>query len=384
MRYYAHLGQQTVGPAAPEELLAHPGFSGETLVCPAGSQSPEDWKPAVSYPAFREKLLAPQKEVPVRCPRCLRENPSEARFCNLCGKNLDASAAEPEAAPNPGAGKLTTALTIGALIVFAGGCLALLLHSKHAAPERIAAEEAAPAVKNEISTSTIALAAPVVSSAPATIEPKPDVEEVVKEEPPKPIPAAKRVRRRRRRKTAALPPPPQIKPPTPSAPRAAPKNSDDGGEILPGVPRKKQSAGAAKSAPAASAAAAAPAPATATTPAPAPAVSTASPAAEDSAPTENEDVHQVREQVNFCRQLLAQNAYGDFFDTCLCAGSRQAKPYRGDRQAYIAAQQKNPPPTTQPKEIRVTGENAVVTVSADGGESFEKWRLEEGLWCVAR
>ena len=104
MRFFAHDGQAVHGPSAPEELLKLPGFDGDTLVCPVGSENSADWKPALAYPPFRESLLAPGPKLtpltapqapPPRpapthsCPRCARANPEDATFCNACAARMD-------------------------------------------------------------------------------------------------------------------------------------------------------------------------------------------------------------------------------------------------------------------------------------------------------
>ncbi|MFI5363192.1 MAG: hypothetical protein ACHQ49_14595, partial [Elusimicrobiota bacterium] len=110
MRFFAHDGQSVHGPAAPEELIKLPGFDGDTLVCPVGSESSADWKPALAYPPFREALLAPgpkltpltppqpaaPRPAPARpCPRCSRANPVDATFCNGCAARMDGRPVEP-------------------------------------------------------------------------------------------------------------------------------------------------------------------------------------------------------------------------------------------------------------------------------------------------
>ncbi|MBI4061299.1 MAG: hypothetical protein HY403_07695, partial [Elusimicrobia bacterium] len=57
MRFFAHDGKTTHGPAGIEELLKLPGFDGDTLVCPVGSTDTADWKPALAYPPFKKALL---------------------------------------------------------------------------------------------------------------------------------------------------------------------------------------------------------------------------------------------------------------------------------------------------------------------------------------
>ncbi|MFI5363880.1 MAG: hypothetical protein ACHQ49_18105, partial [Elusimicrobiota bacterium] len=68
MRFFAHAGGAVHGPATPDDLLKLPGFDGDTLVCPVGSENSSDWKPALAYPPLREALLTPP---PMRAPRPL-------------------------------------------------------------------------------------------------------------------------------------------------------------------------------------------------------------------------------------------------------------------------------------------------------------------------
>ncbi len=134
MRFFAHDGKTTHGPAAVDELLKLPGFDGDTLVCPVGSADSADWKPALAYPPFKRALLAaevpapapvaaapapiaapaaapipvlppappmptfspmteraPEEKAPdAACPRCEAANPAKAAYCNACGAKMDA------------------------------------------------------------------------------------------------------------------------------------------------------------------------------------------------------------------------------------------------------------------------------------------------------
>lgn len=119
MRYFAHDGSTTHGPASVEDLTARPWFDGDVLVCPVGATDSADWKPALSYPAFKQALLAPASKPAAAplpppppapapapalapCPRCAAGNPAKARFCNECGQRLDGtSPLRPEDAPKP-------------------------------------------------------------------------------------------------------------------------------------------------------------------------------------------------------------------------------------------------------------------------------------------
>lgn len=161
MRFFAHDGKSTHGPAGIEELLKLPGFDGDTLVCPVGSDDSSDWKPALAYAPFKKALLeaplaapapapapvpppaAPLPSAPLDlpkvgqipvpapfplplpalpatpalpptpaaappapvvktkpCPRCSHENLEEARFCNSCGARMDGRAEDISAPPS--------------------------------------------------------------------------------------------------------------------------------------------------------------------------------------------------------------------------------------------------------------------------------------------
>lgn len=140
MRYFAHDGSTAHGPASVEELTARPWFDGDILVCPVGSEDPEDWKPALSYPEFKSALLAPKRAAAVRleplpppvaariaalpesapstdrgtgpmvafepCPHCGAGNPASARFCNACGWRMDGGKPLMEPAPSMDRGAL--------------------------------------------------------------------------------------------------------------------------------------------------------------------------------------------------------------------------------------------------------------------------------------
>ncbi|MDP3543348.1 MAG: hypothetical protein Q8T11_12840, partial [Elusimicrobiota bacterium] len=103
---------------------------------------------------------------------------------------------------------------------------------------------------------------------------------------------------------------------------------------------------------------------------------------------------QVHEQFDFCAQLLAQGAYGDHFDTCLCKDSREAAPYRGRRGFYVTAKKKDAGGgrlETSAKILSSKIDGGVATVTgrfssggADKGRTAKQtWKLEDGLWCQA-
>lgn len=427
MRFFAHDGKTLLGPAEPEELLQKPGFDGDTLVCPVGSENSADWKPALSYPVFRDALLAPKlKTAPppqpstpppppptAPCPRCKHDNPMGARFCNECGVRMDRamgrmSALEetetpspglptivPEPAPEPAAQSAPvsgpvvplepaaapamasswkkTALAAFLSAVVAGGGLGWWLLKPRrarprpfvAAPAPIAARVAATAV----AAPPVARSTPTVAAAPVAAPPPIPSRPAAKPAPPPASPApklvAKRVSRRKKARRVLL-----LRNGSDEKAAAAPAKSSttaDSGFLLPGVP-KPVAATPTKSG--------APAP----PPAPAP--------ADDAASSGGGDDQQVREQIDFCAQLLAQSAFIDHFDTCLCASARQAPPYKGLAAVYVAEMKKlassgvfqSPVP---PQKVAVDGSTAKVAIKRGGAVAAETWKLEDGLWCRA-
>lgn len=103
---------------------------------------------------------------------------------------------------------------------------------------------------------------------------------------------------------------------------------------------------------------------------------------------------QVHEQFDFCAQLLAQGAFGDHYDTCLCREAREASPYRGRRGFYASSKKKEASAgrlETIAKILssKIDGGSAQVTarwkasVNDKGRNSSQTWKLEDGLWCQA-
>lgn len=103
---------------------------------------------------------------------------------------------------------------------------------------------------------------------------------------------------------------------------------------------------------------------------------------------------QVHEQFDFCAQLLAQGAYGDHYDTCLCKDAREAAPYRGRRGFYVSAKKKEAGSghlETTAKILSSKIDAGVAKVTArwksgpddKGREASQTWKLEDGLWCQA-
>lgn len=132
--------------------------------------------------------------------------------------------------------------------------------------------------------------------------------------------------------------------------------------------------------------------------APAPAAAPRKPGIEDepAKPAEGDDLAlvQVHEQFDFCAQLLAQGAYGDHFDTCLCKDAREADPYRGRRGAYVSARKKDASygrleTSASILSSRIEGGTAIVKAKwksspkDKGRDASQSWKLEDGLWCQA-
>ena len=396
MRFFAHDGKTVYGPSELDELLELPGFDGNTLVCPVGSEDSADWKPALAYPAFREALFAPApKAAPLpplppppteSCPRCAHANPQGARYCNACSARMDGQEPIPRApepavsadesvpaaeatAPEPAAAAQTASVSktlagafIGAMV--ASGTLGWWLLRPHAAPRP-------PVLVQPELPAEPAQAAPTVAAPSTTPVP-----------PPVPAIAPSKQMASRATLKTTRPKAPAPKRATPVAKRAARKlsakkpapetgnNKENSGFLLPGVPRRVPPQSLTKST-------------TVATDAPAP-----------GAAPENGAERQVRDQFEFCAQLLAQGAYGDHFDTCLCADARQAEPYLGHRDTYAAELKKAAAAGALDAGAPLAGiviDGAAAKVTTNGKTApgapvraeTENWRLEDGLWCRA-
>jgi len=103
---------------------------------------------------------------------------------------------------------------------------------------------------------------------------------------------------------------------------------------------------------------------------------------------------QVHEQFDFCAQLLAQGAFGDHYDTCLCKDAREAAPYRGRRGFYVTAKKKEAASGKLESTAKILSskiDNGVAKVTArwtagggdKGRNATQDWKLEDGLWCQA-
>jgi len=480
VRFFAHDGKTVHGPSPVEELTRLPGFDGDTLVCPVGSENSADWKPALAYPPFRAALLAPPPRpapappppAPTKpCPACAQRNPERARFCNACGARMDggprtpppapapvpvepapvpldvaAPAAAPEPAPEAPAAvpapaadpaalrKTLIAAFVGATVASGGLGWWLLrpapvhvpsgaeLNLTPPAPSSPAPqkqpEPPPPAAAPAPSPAPVVAAPPAVPAAPP---PPPAAPKTAKRPRAKPAPAKsaapeavkpRRVPRAPRARKAKLaqeaPKEPNLLPPAekaeapapaaesaakpapaaksetaakpepPPAPKAAPAAPEENGFLLPGVPRRVTAS--SKKAPKKNA----PAPDAPKTETPTDAAPSAAPAPASADGAEDPAAGQVREQFEFCSQLLSQGAYGDHFDTCLCAATRQAAPYKGSRDAYAAAMKKRAAAHALAASADAGGitlEGATATVKT--GAAVQRWALEDGLWCRA-
>ena len=444
MRFFAHDGKVLSGPSTVSELIASPGFDGDTLVCPVGSADTNDWKPALAYPPFRQALLAPApKPVPVPvpppaprpaptspCPKCSHDNPEGARYCNACAARMDgtietpppryepeppASKPEPpdltpafdapvsepaasvesayvsepppvvEDAPSPASArpessawrKTLIAAFIGATA--ASGALGwwLLGPSRRPAPAAArpvpSAPKPSPAAATPLALPPTPAPAPMVKPAAA-----PPAAPKMEEKPAARPRRAAKPRRVPKPRAEAAPALKTVKLPgwTPpkegAAESPAAKSAAGPGFLLPGIPR-----------PVSKSAVAAPQEA-----------APAAPLAGASAEAEDGVARQVREQFDFCAQLLTQGAYADHFDTCLCSDARAAAPYKGIRGVYAAETQKlafkkKLETKAEVRSVAIEDNTATVkawwknTATGAARESAERWRLEDGLWCRA-
>ena len=217
-------------------------------------------------------------------------------------------------------------------------------------------------------------AAPAVVPAPTPAPPP-----VVQAQEPAPQPATlKPVRKRRRKKNPAavsLPQSPeQAAAATPEPAAAQPASADQGSDkelLLPGIPKKVHPASAKPAA------------------VPAQPESSDGAAAPAAGQTDQLLADSAKEQFNFCHQLMGQGAFGDFFDTCLCAAVRNATPYKGQRRVFVEKSSQDPASelgsSFEIADARVAGQTATITAKwnkPSGAEQrSEKWAIEDGLWC---
>ena len=406
--------------------MALPSFDGDTLVCPVGSSDSNDWKPALAYPPFRSALLAPAAQPapeppppPPRsaesepCPQCSGRNPEGARFCNACGARMDGTIKPPEPVPSPAfsvpvepvaelpapfvppvvetapiaaqplvdaATRRKTMIAAFVIAVAAGGGLGwrLLRPAKIPPPGRDLTlsipEPSRPASRQQSAAASRPVEPPVPAAKPLLAVPSPAPAPATASIPRrdlKPKPEAKAETRIAKRAAKAAAKAASEAGPEPAATLKDSVPPADRAFILPGIPRPvsksvtKETSDATKS------------------------------QKPSEAPAEDEGAaRQVREQFDFCSQLLAQGAFADHFDTCLCADARAADPYRGRRGFYagsLAKASSGGRLETKVDILSVKLEETSATVNARwkvrpsdaGREAAEKWRLEDGLWCRA-
>lgn len=513
MRYFAHDGSTTHGPASVEELAARPWFDGDVLVCPVGSQDSGDWKPALMYPAFKQVLLAPPKPQFIAlppptpappppppapaappspalepCPHCSANNLVHARFCSDCGKRMDAAMPyyqEPSPAPtlapaalpgpdpdpdhdpdpNPNSESapslapeftppavtetsdpaavetvasaplwrrpLVLAAFLGTAALSAAAAWIMLKPVPPSAPAagadvNLSVPETARLTAADSAQVTASVPVETTTAAPPTPPPLP-MPAVRPAPPPPPRPASppkRKPRRARRASTAAAATAAAAAPAVPDAadailiesrvaseepsfpgaqdaPAHQPLADPEGAarqEFLPGIPRRPglKTAGAkpaskAVAAPAETSATAGPMVAAGPMAAAGPMV-TADAAAAD--PGDALALQQAVEEFEFCVQLLAQGAYADHFDTCLCKETRAKAPFRNRRGFYASSLEKEA--AAGRLEVRADilttrMENGAARIVAKwrsrgndpGREVDELWILDDGLWCKA-
>ncbi|HAM36440.1 MAG TPA: hypothetical protein DEB40_08015 [Elusimicrobia bacterium] len=485
MRFYFFDGKAPQGPFEIEELLRQPGFEGESVVCPVGSERAEDWKAAVNFELLRDALfkpkpalLTPPPPILFPCPNCRHRNSEDALFCNHCGRSLRDSPAEP---PRPKESAIPPAPADP-------GPTAPPPETENAKASRMAMPlEPAPAPLPPVPAMKPVPKAPDISAGPRrapapggmgriaqfqqmqqeqihSMPPAPAISPPTPALPEKPFisapenPPAPKARKAaslalllgglfaalagayvllgpsaRQAATISPQPLPEVKPqpqpavaPAPAAAQAqnqtAPAEApalpkelapDASGDVQTAVPvrkaarpRRRKSRTPAASArlaqaeppqiPASSDSAAAEVllPGLKKRVRRAPARYEAVSAAQDkpSAPTPDELMAQsAKDQFNFCHQIMAQGAFGSFFDTCLCAAAKSAPPYKGRRRAFIELASESG------KEIgstfAITGAQAqgsLVRITAqwtkpgESGERSEDWLLEDGRWCLSR
>jgi hypothetical protein len=103
---------------------------------------------------------------------------------------------------------------------------------------------------------------------------------------------------------------------------------------------------------------------------------------------------QAVEEFEFCAQLLAQGAFADHFDTCLCKETRKMAPYRDRRGFYASALEKEAKAgrlEVRADIVSTRMENGTAHIVAKwkakgndpGREVDETWIMDDGLWCKA-
>ena len=76
-------GRAPQGPFEIAELLKKPGFGPESIVCPVGAQTPEDWKPAASYEPLREAFAPPSQPQNTPVEPSAPQEPPKGPFENV-------------------------------------------------------------------------------------------------------------------------------------------------------------------------------------------------------------------------------------------------------------------------------------------------------------
>jgi hypothetical protein len=141
-KYWIFDGKDAVGPYGAEELKKQPGFGAETLICPDGAETVDQWRPARHY------LIRPpdSRPEPIRRPEPAPQ-PMQA---------VVLPSVVPEPMPIRASAVPSTVWALTAIAAVSGGLL--VYYAKHKSPKRVPA----PAVQ---------AAAPAASAAPAAPEP---------------------------------------------------------------------------------------------------------------------------------------------------------------------------------------------------------------------
>ncbi|MBI4375653.1 MAG: hypothetical protein HY549_04295 [Elusimicrobia bacterium] len=108
MKYWMFDGQQPQGPYEAEELKKLQGFTPETLICPEGTESPDQWKPAQYY-LIRPPGSKSERNEPAPSPKPLKAAQSPAK----AEPAADSAQPEPEKAVKPGPSTVTPRGSIG-------------------------------------------------------------------------------------------------------------------------------------------------------------------------------------------------------------------------------------------------------------------------------
>lgn len=142
MKYWLLQDGDAVGPYDPEELKRLPGFTADSMICPDGAASADQWKPAQFY-LIRPPTVKPQEQGPGakggKMGRIAAAELEEARV------EAPVSAA-PRAEPRAAGRKLSAAALFSALAALAAAGAGLkLMRKPAAAPQSAPAAAPAPA-----------------------------------------------------------------------------------------------------------------------------------------------------------------------------------------------------------------------------------------------